>query len=139
MPRISPHVQEFTMEDGAVRCAGCGAQLINAAIEHSPGCEATCRGHHANALGEAADWDIDVELDLRELGLQHRPGSGCGCKGRAHPVSVGFDPEGHGFIHESDTAAWDAEVLQVLHEQAHPDGVLYAENCREPGCADAYA
>lgn len=27
-------------------------------------------------------------------------------------------------------------VIQKLHEQAHPEGTTYAENCREDGCID---
>lgn len=30
------------------------------------------------------------------------------------------------------------KVLQALHEQAHPDGAAYRENCLEPACADAW-
>ena len=28
-------------------------------------------------------------------------------------------------------------VLQLLHEQAHPDGTAYWYNCRESGCTEA--
>jgi hypothetical protein len=27
-------------------------------------------------------------------------------------------------------------ALQELHEQAHPDGTLYIEYCREPACRE---
>lgn len=33
---------------------------------------------------------------------------------------------------DADTDA----IIQELHEQAHPEGTLYAGNCRERGCID---
>jgi hypothetical protein len=129
--RKSPHLQEFVLADGVIHCAGCGAKLINSAIEHQRGCKATCRGHHAFDPGDDASWDIEVTLDLAELGLRHSKG-GCTCGGK-HEVSIGIRPENHGFVPEENVpdieGAW-----QDLHALAHPDGVLYAENCREDAC-----
>ena len=31
----------------------------------------------------------------------------------------------------------ERDVLQPLHEKAHPDGPLYTENCREQECRAA--
>jgi hypothetical protein len=138
VPRISPHLQEFVLVDGVIQCAGCGAKLINSGIEHQPGCEAVCKGHHVNDPGDAADWDIEVTLDLAELGLRHSK-AGCRCGGK-HEVSIGIQPVRHGFLPLDEVpgyAGFTDEVIQALHEQAHPDGTIYAESCRERGCLQA--
>jgi hypothetical protein len=85
--------------------------------------------------------EIDVTLDLAALGLAHAPGSTCECKGKAHPVTISIEPEQHELHLDADCPADRADavetVFQSLHEQAHPEGAVFAENCRERGCYDA--
>ncbi len=76
-----------------------------------------------------------VTVDLKAAGLTHAPGKSDKCSGE-HEVDEKFVT--------ADLAAADwvpadglGKVLQALHEQAHPDGTAYWENCREPACADA--
>lgn len=37
----------------------------------------------------------------------------------------------------ADLRPWE-KALQQLHEQAHPEGTIYASQCREPGCIEFY-
>jgi hypothetical protein len=85
---------------------------------------------------------ITVQLDLEALGLRHAEGSTCPCAvgDDGHQVVLEIDLEDHGLHDEADCRADILETegtLQSLHEQAHPKGAVYAENCREPGCVDA--
>jgi hypothetical protein len=87
-------------------------------------------------------YELDITVNLAELGLAHAPGSACKCDGRAHPVSINIKPEEHDLHREDDCPALDypdvtEAVLQSLHEQAHPDGTVFTENCREAGCLEA--
>jgi len=83
-------------------------------------------------------YQAEVVIDLKEAGLTHAAKKADGCDGQ-HKVpaaAVTIDLDTAGLIPVEET--WDhARVLQVLHQQAHPDGTLYFENCRESGCAEA--
>ena len=75
-----------------------------------------------------------ITIDLKAAGLTHAKGKSDRCGTDGHDiawtaVTAWENPD------LADTAAI-APALQVLHEQAHPDGAAYAENCREPGCAE---
>jgi hypothetical protein len=88
-----------------------------------------------------SDDEFEVTLNLAALGLAHHPDSTCPCDGTVHPVAVPFNPGELGLHQDyecpSDRADAAEAVLQELHEQAHPEGAVFAENCREPGCIDA--
>lgn len=76
-----------------------------------------------------------LTVDLKAAGLTHAAGKSDKCGGE-HELD-----EKHvtGVIGSSWISVDGLEALfQRLHEQAHPDGAAYLENCREPACADAY-
>jgi hypothetical protein len=76
-----------------------------------------------------------VTVDLKAAGLTHAPGKSDKCDGQ-HEVDeefVSIDPGTAGLV-DADGLE---KVLQALHEQAHPAGTAYWENCREPACTDA--
>lgn len=83
----------------------------------------------------AADPAGTVVINLGSAGLTHARGKSDACGG-AHPVSMLAVME----IDDPDLvdAGELGPVIQALHEQAHPDGCAYWENCRQPGCAEAY-
>lgn len=77
-----------------------------------------------------------VTVSLKAAGLAHAAGKSDNCGGW-HDISE---------EHVTGTAgsSWVPadglkELFQQLHEQAHPGGAVYLENCREPACEDAYA
>ena len=83
-------------------------------------------------------WEARVSIDLKEAGLTHAKGKADGCDGM-HTVEarhVTIDLAAAGLVPADEL--WDhGKVLQNLHEQAHPEGAQFWENCREPGCAEA--
>ena len=84
-------------------------------------------------------WQAPVVIDLKEAGLTHAKGKADGCKDGQHPVpeeAVTIDLADAGLVPAADLPDV-AGVLQALHEQAHPEGTQYWENCRERGCAEA--
>jgi hypothetical protein len=87
-------------------------------------------------------FEADVVVDLREQGLRHAPGEVC-CGGGDHHMEVRVSEKDIELIVERFGPVFTSfddgvtEVLQVLHEQAHPDGALSWENCRERGCREA--
>jgi hypothetical protein len=75
-----------------------------------------------------------VTIDLKAAGLTHAPGKSDRCGQDGHDIPweavTGWDnPD----LLDADEIA---PALQKLHEQAHPDGAAYWQNCRERGCAD---
>jgi hypothetical protein len=83
-------------------------------------------------------YEAPVIIDLKEAGLTHASGKADKCDGR-HKVEAGhvtIDPAEAGLVPAEDL--WDqSTVLQMLHEQAHPDGAQFWQNCRERGCTEA--
>ena len=77
-----------------------------------------------------------VTIDLECAGLTHAKGKSDRCRGGQHDVSMASVVS----LDDPDWTRTDGlpAVFQVLHAEAHPDGPSYWENCREPGCADAY-
>jgi hypothetical protein len=77
-----------------------------------------------------------VTVDLAAAGLTHAKGKSDKCGG-THEVDAQFVTRGD----DDEWVSADRLVplFQKLHEQAHPKGVLYWENCREQGCAEALA
>lgn len=77
-----------------------------------------------------------VTVDLKGAGLTHAPGKSDKCGGE-HEVDEMFVTAS---LAASDWVPADGleKVLQALHEQAHPDGSAYWDNCLEPACADAW-
>jgi hypothetical protein len=74
-----------------------------------------------------------ITVDLRAAGLTHAKGKSDGCGGE-HDIDEKFVvADVTGRVHADDLGP----VLQALHEQAHPDGAAYFENCLEPACAGA--
>ena len=76
-----------------------------------------------------------VTIDLAAAGLTHAKGKSDRCDGE-HDVDMLS-------VTSLDDPDWTPAgglpaVFQVLHEQAHPEGAAYWQNCREPGCAEAY-
>lgn len=121
---------KFIDRDGTPACARCLAALKDGEIVHLPGCRA--------ASVSAGDYEVDLIINLKDQGLAHADGSGCGCNGE-HDLTVAVDLEAHELHpdYECEVPALTAEAVQRLHEQAHPKGTAYAENCREPACQDA--
>ena len=76
-----------------------------------------------------------ITVDLAAAGLTHAKGKSdrCGTDGHDIPwdAVTGWDNP------DLTDAAAIAPALQSLHEQAHPHGAAYWQNCREPGCAEA--
>lgn len=74
-----------------------------------------------------------VTINLTAAGLTHTKGKSDYCGGE-HDVPVSAVV----YIDDPDWLPADdvTPVLQALHEQAHPDGAAYWQNCRERGCAD---
>lgn len=80
--------------------------------------------------------ELDLVVDLGKLGLAHAPDSECKCGGKAHEMTVTVSLEDHE-LHmsgECEPPLPAEEALQALHEQAHPDGAAYFENCQELAC-----
>jgi hypothetical protein len=77
-----------------------------------------------------------VTVDLKAAGLTHAPGKSdkCGGMHMVHGEAIA-DFEAPGLV----DAYGPEKALQALHEQAHPGGPAYWENCRDPACADAWA
>jgi hypothetical protein len=76
-----------------------------------------------------------VTIDLAAAGLTHAPGKSDRCdKADGHDIDwlaiTSWDNP------ELREVAEVSAALQALHEQAHPHGAAYWQNCREPGCAD---
>ena len=83
-------------------------------------------------------WEAPVVIDLKEAGLTHASGKADKCEGThtVPAVAVTIDLAEAGLVPVDDL--WDhSKVLQLLHEQAHPDGTQYWQACRERGCAEA--
>jgi hypothetical protein len=135
--------QRLMIRDGRWTCGYCGAGIENEEMVHETGCRAVRPvffGVPDVAIG--VDYEMTLTLDLHDLGLQHGRGAGCQCRGLAHRVTIFIDPAQHD-LHRDDDCPADtplaAELLQALHEQAHPEGTVFAENCRERGCIDVGA
>lgn len=75
-----------------------------------------------------------ITISLEAAGLAHAKGKSDGCNGE-HDVDMlsVLDVDSPDWLPADGLAA----VLQMLHEQAHPEGTAYWESCRERGCADA--
>jgi hypothetical protein len=83
-------------------------------------------------------YETEVIIDLQEAGLTHSRGKADGCDGQ-HKVpaaAVSIDLAKAGLVPAAELPDYD-RAFQLLHEQAHPDGPLYFEKCRERGCAEA--
>lgn len=83
-------------------------------------------------------YQAPVVIDLKEAGLTHSKGKADGCDGN-HTVAeaaVTIDLDKAGLVPASELPDF-GKVLQALHEQAHPEGTAFWENCRERGCAEA--
>lgn len=76
-----------------------------------------------------------VTVDLKAAGLTHAPGKSDKCGGyhEVDETCVSADLATAGWV----PADGLEKVLQALHEQAHPDGTAYWENCLEYACAGA--
>ena len=77
-----------------------------------------------------------VTIDLEAAGLTHARGKSDRCDGGRHDVDMAS-------VVSLDDPGWTPTdglpaVFQALHEQAHPEGAAYWENCREPGCSEAH-
>jgi hypothetical protein len=83
-------------------------------------------------------YELDLVVNLDKLGLAHAPGSECKCSGKAHELTVTVRLEDHELHMDGECEPpLSAEgSLQALHEQAHPAGTAYFENCREPACRE---
>jgi hypothetical protein len=97
---------------------------------------------------------VEVVLNLEDLGLVHAPGSQCDlekCKADGgHRAEILVDLDGSGLHREDDCDHDDCwfeaassetgpgsakrRALQEAHEQMHPRGTVYVENCWEPAC-----
>jgi hypothetical protein len=76
-----------------------------------------------------------VTISLEAAGLTHAKGKSDRCNGE-HDVDMLS-------VIALDSPDWTATaglpaVFQALHEQAHPDGPAYWDNCMLRGCAEAY-
>jgi hypothetical protein len=83
-------------------------------------------------------YEAEVVIDLKEAGLTHAAKKADKCDGQ-HKVpaaAVSIDLEAAGLVPVAEILDYE-RVFQLLHEQAHPDGPLYFEKCRERGCAEA--
>lgn len=83
-------------------------------------------------------YEAPVVIDLKEAGLTHAKGKADKCEGR-HTVpaaAVTIDLAEAGLVPLDDLPDL-GKVLQVLHEQAHPDSTQFWETCRERGCIEA--
>jgi hypothetical protein len=88
---------------------------------------------------------VDATINLAHADLRHVPKAGCKCdKGENHPVAAVIDLQDvlefarkDGYTAEFFPEPWE-KALQQLHEQAHPDGAIYASQCRETGCSEFY-
>lgn len=131
---MNPHVQKFIVRDGINCCADCKVRIIDGTITHLSTCGAVCRGHSDIASG---DYEIELELDLSRLGLQHSRGRTDNCRG-LHPVITSIDLMRRGLHHEDEcrSAEIDEDSVQAVHAALHPKGTRYSENCREPICRD---
>lgn len=82
-------------------------------------------------------YEAEVVIDLKQAGLTHSKGKADECDGQ-HTVpakAVSIDLAKAGLFPAAEVPDYE-RALQLLHEQAHPDGPLYFENCRERGCAE---
>jgi hypothetical protein len=75
-----------------------------------------------------------VTVNLQAAGLTHAKGQSDRCDGE-HDIDIAAvvyitDPD---WVPVGGLPA----VLQALHEQAHPRGTAYWDNCTEPACAAA--
>ena len=75
-----------------------------------------------------------ITVSLEAAGLTHARGKSDKCNGE-HDIDMLS-------VVSLDSPDWLpadglSAVLQLLHEQAHPEGTAYWENCTERGCADA--
>lgn len=86
----------------------------------------------------ADGYEVEIDIDLAELKLAHADDSDCTCKG-THRLTVSLDLENNELHadYECKAPMLTAEAVQRLHEQAHPKGTLYAENCFEASCREA--
>ena len=75
-----------------------------------------------------------ITVDLEAAGLTHARGKSDRCNGE-HDIDVLSVTS----IDDPDLTRVSEliPVLQLLHEQAHPDGTAYWYNCRESGCTEA--
>lgn len=90
-------------------------------------------------MNSDSTFPVIVHVNLRDAGLRHAPGKGGCCDGSDHGLGVDIEePDIERIIdrYADPYTDIDDDVLQALHEQAHPDGSLYWQNCRERGCSD---
>lgn len=83
-------------------------------------------------------YETEVIIDLKEAGLTHaaKKADECGGMHKVPAAAVSIDLAKAGLVPAAELPDYE-RVLQLLHEQAHPDGPLYFEKCRERGCAEA--
>ena len=76
-----------------------------------------------------------MTINLGAAGLTHARGKSDRCDGEHDVDMVAVTA-----LNSPDWTDADAlpGIFQVLHKQAHPDGTEFWDNCREPGCAQAY-
>jgi hypothetical protein len=74
-----------------------------------------------------------ITIDLEAAGLTHAKGKSDKCNGE-HGIDMlsVLLTDDSGLVRPDDLAP----LLQALHEQAHPEGAAYWQNCRERGCAE---
>lgn len=87
---------------------------------------------------------VDATISLAHADLRHVPKAGCKCDSTEHPVAAAIDLQDVlEFARKERCTAeffpepWE-KAFQQLHEQAHPDGTIYASQCRETGCSEFY-
>lgn len=121
---------KFIDRNGTLSCERCLAGLKDGKIVHLPGCRAVSTG--------AGDYEVDLTINLKDQGLVHAEGSKCKCHGE-HDLTVAVDLEAHELHadYQCEVPVLTAEAVQRLHEEAHPKGTAYAENCYEPACQAA--
>ena len=73
-----------------------------------------------------------VTVDLKAAGLTHVKGKSDSCDGE-HAID-GEHVTGLAGLVPADGLE---ELFQRFHEQAHPEGTAYWENCQEFACQDA--
>lgn len=142
MASPTPFEQRLIIRDGQWTCGYCSARIENEIMRHAPQCRMVrpVPAETADQGSDRPDFELDIVVDLKELRLRHEAKSGCKCRGIAHEMTIVIDPADHDLHPAYDCVAAEPDTVQaavqVLHEQAHPEGTLYAENCRERGCDD---
>jgi hypothetical protein len=75
-----------------------------------------------------------VTVDLAAAGLTHAKGKSDRCGTDGHDIDWTAIKDWE----NPDLIDFDAigPALQALHEQAHPRGAAFWQNCRDPGCLE---